>query len=79
MLDGVYAQETVGGIKTDKRQRVDMGPGRKPAKGSLLLRKAAMPGQPDVPKKVNWKIIDEALLEGLVPFGIGTTEASAKG
>jgi len=79
LLDGVYAQETVGGKKTDKRQRVDMGPDQKPAKGSLLLRKAAMPGQPDVPKKVDWKIIDEALREGLLLFGIGTAKASALG
>lgn len=68
--DGVYAQVTIDGKKTDTRQRVDLGSGKVTSKGTLLLRKGALPGQQDVPRKVDWKSAREAVEEALVPFGI---------
>ncbi len=76
--DGVYAQENIGGKKNDNRQRVDLGQGKPKAKGTLLLRKGALPAQQDIPKSVDWKSVREAVDEALVPFGISSTPASPK-
>jgi hypothetical protein len=76
--DGVYAQETIGGKRTDNRQRVDLGQGKPKAKGTLVLRKGALLGQQDVPKSVDWKSVREAVDEALVPFGISSTPDSPK-
>jgi hypothetical protein len=75
--DGVYAQETVNGKKRDTRKRVDIGSEEGQVRATLALRKAALPSQPEIPSKVDWDMITEAVAEALVPVGIDRADSPA--